>query len=69
MIPIICTGASVLGAVCVTAGHAGGANAVWSISNIGLIWHNVRKGEFYQALMFGVFWILAVIGVVREVLL
>jgi hypothetical protein len=61
----IFTGASILGAVCVSAGHAGTANLVWSISNPGLVYYNWRNGEIAQARMFGVFGILAIIGVFR----
>ena len=66
MITKICTTASILGAVCVSVGASGAANAVWSISNIGLVWHNHRTGERAQAAMFTVFWILAVLGVFKE---
>ncbi len=69
MIPVILTSISILGAACVSAGSAGAANAAWSISNLGLLWHNYRIGQKHQALMFLVFWILAVLGVFREVLL
>jgi hypothetical protein len=69
MIARTCTAISILGAACVSLGAHGAANAIWSISNIGLVWHNYRTGEISQAAMFTVFWILAVLGVVREVVL
>lgn len=69
MIAQTCTAISILGAACVSVGASGTANAVWSISNIGLVWHNYRTGEISQAAMFTVFWILAVLGVLKEVFL
>jgi len=64
----IFTGASILGAVCVSAGHAGAANLVWSISNPALSIHNWKQGDIHQARMFGVFGFLAILGVLGSVL-
>jgi hypothetical protein len=63
----IYTGLSIICALCVTLGSHTGANAVWCISNPALIWHNWKAGDIHQARMFGVFFLLAVVGILREV--
>lgn len=61
----ILTGASIFGAFLVSLGISTGANLVWSISNPLLVLHNLKAGQTDQARMFGVFSILAFLGVGR----
>lgn len=65
----VCTYLSIVGAACVSLGASGAANAIWSISNPALAWHNYRTGDIHQARMFCVFGALALIGLIREVVM
>ena len=58
---------SLIGATFVAAGYALPANVVWCISNPLLIWHNYKAGDLHQARMFAAFAVLAILGVIREV--
>lgn len=68
MNPKIYTSISILGAACAAAGQVGAANFAWSVSNPLLVAHNWRAGQKEQATMFSIFAVLAILGVLREVI-
>ena len=63
MFIMITTGMAILGALAVAKDKALFANAVWSISNPLLVGYNYYNGMVEQAVMFGVFTLVAWYGV------
>jgi len=55
----------IIGAFFVAFGYSTPANIVWAVSNPVLMFYNYRNKEFAQARMFGVFWCIAMIGLLR----
>jgi hypothetical protein len=60
---IIFTLIAIAGAVYVARGHALAANCIWSISNLGFIYHNIMINEYEMMLLFIVYEIISVAGV------
>jgi hypothetical protein len=56
---------SLIGAVFVAAGNAGAANIIWAAANPLLVWHNFKNKDHSQAILFFVFWIIAIFGVLK----
>ena len=63
MLIVVTTGMAIIGALAVARNKALFANAIWSISNTLLFGYNYSSGEIEQAIMFGVFTIVAWYGV------
>lgn len=53
------------GAIFCACGSWTKANAIWSVGNIFLIMHNIDIGDMSQAVLFCVYEIIAVFGIVR----
>lgn len=60
---------NMVGAVFVSTGSPALANCVWVITNPLLTYSNYKAGSFEQARMFGVFFVIAVLGLVRELVI
>ena len=54
---------SIIAAVYVSFGKSLTANIIWSISNIGFIWHNIIICESEMIMLFGVYEITALYGI------
>ena len=65
MIEYIFVALSIIGALYVARGCPLSANILWSISNPALCVYNLTNGEIAQATLFGVFTIIAWIGVIN----
>lgn len=63
MFMMVTTGMAIIGALAVAKNKALFANVVWSISNPLLVGYNYLNGEQEQAIMFGVFTLVAWYGV------
>lgn len=60
---LIITLMSIAGAICVSQNRALTANYIWSVSNIGLIAHNIMINEYEIAFLFIVYEIIALYGI------
>ncbi len=54
-----------VGAILVASGHVLAGQMVWVIGNGGLVYRNWRRGDRPQAVMFGVYWVIALAGVLN----
>lgn len=63
MLLLVFTLTAIAGAIYVARGRALAANCIWSISNLGFIYHNVMVGEYEMTLLFVVYEIISVVGV------
>jgi len=61
----VLTGISIIGAIMVSFGFPLYANLLWSISNPLIAWHNFRIIQKEQAVLFGVFTVIAWFGVIN----
>lgn len=59
----VCGG--VAGALFCAFGNNVAANSIWCISNALLIFHNVQNNDVYQTLLFLVYDLIAIYGVLR----
>ena len=59
----ILTALSIIGAAWVATGHPIRANIVWSISNPALVLYNLTIVQTAQAVMFGIFSLIAFYGI------
>ena len=60
---------NIIGAMFVSLGNPVLANILWSVTNPLLTYSNYKAGSFEQARMFGVFFVIAVLGLVREMVI
>jgi hypothetical protein len=63
MLLLVFTIAAVIGAIYVARGRALAANCIWSISNLGFIYHNIMINEYEMILLFVVYEVISVAGV------
>ena len=54
---------SIIAAVYVAKGHPLTANIIWSLSNIGFIYHNIINVEYEMVLLFSAYELIALYGV------
>ena len=59
------TAFNISGAIAVSMGSPLLANCIWSVTNPFLVWHNYKHNHTEQAVMFGVFALIAIAGVVN----
>ena len=60
---------NIIGAVFVSLNEPVLANCVWAITNPLLTYSNYKAGSFEQARMFGIFFVIALLGLVRELVI
>lgn len=65
MIPKIGVVMGILGAGLVAAGEPLLANIIWLIGNPLLMYHNYKNDEAEQSVMFTIYFIIAIIGVIN----
>ena len=59
---------NIVGAMFVSLDQPVLANVLWSVTNPLLTYINYKAGSLEQARMFGVFFVIAVLGLVREMM-
>ena len=59
---LICTLMSIVAAIYVAFGRSLLANSIWSVSNIGFIWHSISIAEYEMTLLFVSYEIIALYG-------
>lgn len=57
---------SLAGALFVAAGDVHTANIIWSAANPLLILHNYKAGDYSQAFLFFIFWLIALSGILLQ---
>ena len=60
---LIFTMMSIVAAILVSRGKSLAANAIWAVSNLGIICHNVSIGEYEMVTLFSAYAIIAIYGV------
>ena len=60
---------NIIGAMFVSLNQPMLANLLWSVTNPLLTYSNYKAGSLEQARMFGVFFIIALLGLVREMVI
>ena len=62
MILILIIG-SIAGSIFVAMGKPLAANYIWSVANIGILWHNYQIGEYELVMLFATCEIIALYGI------
>lgn len=56
----------VIGALFCALNKSFAANCIWSISNLLLIFYNLQNNDISQAVLFGVYEVIAIFGVLKH---
>jgi hypothetical protein len=60
------TSLSIIGSFCVAFGNSFIANCLWSIGNLFLIKRNYKNGDISQSVLFIIFEIIAILGILNH---